>query len=68
MSSHYLLNVSDLYCILCSQFTLKNAAVHSAASVNIKDETWNSDFFATHGALQDDIDINNSSDVEETAH
>ena len=67
MSSHYLLNVSDLYCILCSQFILKNATVHAAASVNIKDETWNSVFDRPHDALEDDIDINNWSDAEETA-
>ena len=67
MSSHYLLNVSDLYCILCSQFILKNATVHAASSVNIKDETCNNDFDAPHDALDDDIDINNWSDVEEKA-
>ena len=67
ISSHYLLNISDLYCILCSYFILKNVAVHAAASVNIKDETWNSDFDRPHDALEDDIDINNWSDVEETA-
>ncbi len=67
MSSHYLLNVSDLYCILCSYFILKNVAVHAAASVNIKDETWNSVFDRPHDALEDDIDINIWSDVEETA-
>ncbi len=66
MSSHFLLNVFDLYCILCSQFILKNAAVHAAASVNMKDETWNSDFDKPRDALEDDIDINNWSDVEET--
>ena len=66
MSSHYLLNVSDLYFILCSYFILKKAAVH-AASFNIKDETWNSDFDRPHDALEDDIDINIWSDVEETA-
>ena len=47
----------------CSQFTLKNAG----SSVNIKDETCNNDFDATHDALEDDIDINIWSDVEETA-
>ncbi len=67
MSSHYLLKVSDLYCILCSQFILKNATVHAAASVNIKDETWNSNFDRPHDALEDDKDINNWSDVKETA-
>ena len=67
MSSHYLHNVSDLYCILCSYFILKNAAVHAAASVNIKDETWNSVYNRPHDALEDDIDINDWSDVEETA-
>ncbi len=71
MSSHYLLNISDLYCILCSQFILKNAAVHAAASVNIKYESYN-DFNAPHDALNDDaldddIDINNWSGVEESA-
>ncbi len=67
MSSHYLLNVSDLYCILCSYFILKNVAVHAAVSVKIKDETWNSGFDKTHDALDDDIDINYWSDVEKTA-
>ena len=67
MSSHYLLNVSDLYFILCSYFILKNASVHAAASVNIKDETWNSVFNGPHDASDDDIDINIWSDVEETA-
>ncbi len=67
MSSHYLLSVSDLYCILCSYFILKNVTVHAAASVNIKDETWNSVFDRPHDALEDDIDINIWSDVEETA-
>ena len=67
MSSHYLLNVSDLYFILCLQFILKYATVHAAGSVNIKDKTWNSDFDRPHDALEDDIDINNWSDVEETA-
>ena len=67
MSSHYLLNVSDLYCILCSQFILKNVTVHAAASVNVKDETWNSVFNRPHDASEDDIDINFWSDVEETA-
>ena len=67
MSSHYLINVPDLYCILCSQFMLKDAAVHAAALVNIKDETCNNDFDATHDALKDVIDINNWSEVEETA-
>ena len=67
MSSHYLLNVSDLYCILCSNFTIKNVAVHAVALVNIKVETWNSVFDRPHDALEDDIDINFWSDVEETA-
>ena len=67
MPSHYFLNVSDSYCIHCSQFILKNAIVHAAPSVNIKDETCNNDFYATHDALEDDIDINTWSDVEETA-
>ena len=67
MSSHYLLSVSDLYCILCSYFILKNVAVHAAASVNVKDESWNSVYDRPHDALEDDIDINNWSDVEETA-
>ena len=58
MSSHYLLSVSDLYCILCSYFILKNAAVHAAASVNVKVETWNGDFDRPHDALEDVIDIN----------
>ena len=66
MSSHYLFNICDLYFILCSQFILKNVAVHAAASVNIKDETWNSDFVKPHDALEDDIDTNKWSDVEET--
>ena len=57
MSSHYLLNVSDVYCILCSYFILKNVAVHAAASVNIKDETWNSVFDRPHDASEDDIYI-----------
>ena len=48
-------------------FILKNAADHAAASVNIKDKTWNSVFDRPHDALEDDIDINNWSDVEETA-
>ncbi len=67
MSSHYLLNVSDLYCILCSQFIPQNATVHAAASVNIKDETWNSVYNRPHDALDNDLDINKWSDVEETA-
>ena len=67
MSSHYLLHISDLYCILCSQFIFKNAAVHAAASVNIKDETWNNDFDAKYYGLEDIMDTNNWSDVEETA-
>ncbi len=33
----------------------------------MKDETWNNDFDAPRDALDDDIDINNWSDVEETA-
>ena len=57
MSSHNLLNVFDLYCIFCSQFILENATVHTAASVNIKDETWNSVYDRPHDALEDDIDI-----------
>ena len=48
-------------------FILKNVTVHAAASVNIKDETWNSVFDRPHDALEDDIDINIWSDVEETA-
>ena len=67
MSFHYLLNVSDLYFILCSYFILKNVNVHAAASVNIKNETWNSVYDRPHDALEDDIDINIWSDVEETA-
>ena len=67
MSSHYLLNVSDLYCILCSYFILKNVTVHAAASINIKDDTWNSVIDRPHDASEDDIDINIWSDVEETA-
>ena len=62
-----MLNVSDLYFILCSYFILKNVAVHAAASVNIKDETLKSDFDRPHDTLEDDIDINIWSDVEETA-
>ena len=67
MSSHCLLNVSDLYCILCSYFILKNVTVHAAASVNIKDETWNSVYDRPHDALDDDIDINKWSYVDKTA-
>ena len=67
MSSHYLLSVSDLYCILCSYFILKNVAVHAAASVNVKDESWNSDFDRPHDASEDDIDINNWSYLDQTA-
>ena len=67
MSSRYLLSVSDLYCILCSYFILKNVAVHAAASVNVKDESWNSDFDRPHDALEDDIDINNWSYLDQTA-
>ena len=67
MSSHYLLNVSDLYCILCSQFILKNVPVHAAAAVNVKDESWNSDFDRPHDASEDDIDINNWSYLDQTA-
>ncbi len=48
-------------------FILKNVADHAAASVNIKGETWNSVFDRPYDALEDDIDINNSSDVEEIA-
>ena len=59
MSSHYLLSVSDLYCILCSYFILKNVPVHATAAVNVKDESWNSDFDRPHDASEDDIDINN---------
>ncbi len=56
MSSHYLLNVSDLYFILCSQCILENATVHAASLVNIKDES--SNYFDTqHDALDDDIHI-----------
>ena len=62
-----MLTVSDAYGILCSQFILKNPTVHAEASVNMKDEAWNNDFDAPHDALDDDIDINNWSDVEETA-
>ena len=65
MSSHYLLNLSDLYFILCSQFILKNATVHAVSSVNIKDESFN-DFDAPHDALDEDIEINNWSDIEES--
>ena len=61
---HYLLNKSYLYCILRSYFILKNVAVHPAASVNIKDETWNSVYDRPHDALEDDIDINIWSDIE----
>ena len=67
MSSHYLLSVSDLYCILCSYFILNNVAVHAAASVNVKDESWNSDFDRPHDASEDDIDINNWSYLDQTA-
>ena len=67
MSSHYLLIVSDLYCILCSYFILKNVAVHAAASVNVKNESWNSVYDRPHDTLEDDIDINKWSDVDETA-
>lgn len=67
MSSHYLLSVSDLYCILCSYFILKNVPVHAAASVNVKDESWNSDFDRPHDASEDDIDINNWSYLDQTA-
>ena len=67
MSSHYLLNVSYLYFICHSYFILKNVAVHAAAAVNIKDETWNSVYNRPHDALEDDIDINKQSDVDETA-
>lgn len=67
MSSHYLLSVSDLYCILCSYFILKNVPVHAAAAVNVKDESWNSDFDRPHDALEDDIDINNWSYLDQTA-
>ena len=42
-------------------------AVHAAASVNIQDETWNSVFDRPHDALEDIVDINDWSDVEETA-
>ncbi len=67
MSSRYLFNVSDLYCILHSYFILKKVAVHAAALVNRKDETWNSVYNRPHDALEDDMDINKWSDVEETA-
>jgi len=65
-----LLTVSGSYGILCSQYSylrLKNATVHAVASVNMKDETWSNDFDAPHDALDDDIDTNNWSVVEETA-
>ena len=48
-------------------FILKNAADHAAASVNINDETCNNDIDAPHDASDDDIEINNLSDVEESA-
>ena len=67
MSSHYLLSVSDLYCILCSYFILKNVPVHAAAAVNVKDESWNSDFDRPHDASEDDIDINSWSYLDQTA-
>ena len=67
MSSHYLLSVSDLYCILCSYFILKNVPVHAAAAVNVKDESWNSDFDRPHDASEDDKDINNWSYLDQTA-
>lgn len=67
MSSHYLLSVSDLYCILCSYFILKNVPVHAAVAVNGKDESWNSDFDRPHDASEDDIDINNWSYLDQTA-
>lgn len=67
MSSHYLLSVSDLYCILCSYFILKNVPVHAAAAVNVKDESWNSDFDRPHDASEDDIDINNWNYLDQTA-
>ena len=67
MSSHYLLSVSDLYCILCSYFILKNVPVHAAAAVNVKDESWSSDFDRPHDASEDDIDINNWSYLDQTA-
>ena len=41
--------------------------VHAAASVRIKDKTWNSVFNRPHDAFKDDIDINIWSDFEETA-
>ncbi len=62
-----MLTVSNAYGFLCSQFILKNPTVHAEASVNMKDEAWNNDFDAPHDALDDDIDINNLSDVEESA-
>ena len=68
MSTHYLLNVSDLYCILRSYFILKNVAVHAAASVIIKDESWNSVYDRPHDALEDDIDINNWSYLDQTTN
>ena len=67
MSSHYLLNISDLYCILCSYYIIRNVTVHAAASVNIKDKTWNSVFDRPHDVLEGDLHINIWSDVEETA-
>ena len=67
MSSHYSLSVSGLYCILCSYFILKNVPVHAAAAVNVKDESWNSDFDRPHDASEDDIDINNWSYLDQTA-
>ena len=54
MSSHYLLKVSYSSFILCSQFIPKNAIVHAASSVNIKDKTCNNDFNKPHDALNDD--------------
>ena len=63
----FLLLASCIWFIFYPLFILKNAADHAAASVNIKDETWNSVYDRTHDALEGDIDINNWSDVEETA-
>ncbi len=59
MCSHCLLNIPDLYFVLFSYFILKNVPVHAAAAVNVKDESWNSDFDRPHDAPEDDIDINN---------
>ena len=50
-----------------SYFILKNVPVHAAAAVNVKDESWNSDFDRPHDASEDDIDINNWSYLDQTA-